>query len=137
MLSRLRRLFSGAPAPATPTGRSAPASAPASTPTSTPAPASASASANLGRRLGVPEPTGARDLVLYKFDACPYCARVQRSVAQLGLPVPMRDTRADPAARQELSRRTGRSQVPCLFIDGQPLFESRDIISWLEAYAAA
>jgi glutaredoxin len=128
VLSRLRRLFFGAAAPAR-------AAAPRSV---APGPAAASPGpAGIGQRLGVPEPEGARDLVLYKFDACPFCAWVQRVVAQLELPVSMRDTRADPAARAELSRRTGGSQVPCLFIDGQPLLESRDIITWLEAYAAA
>jgi len=130
MLSRLRRLFSGAPAAAPRAAARAPAASAAAS-------AASSASSGIGRRLGVPEPEGARDLVLYKFDACPFCARVQRVVAQLDLPVPMRDTRTDPGARTELTRRTGGAQVPCLFIDGQPLLESRDIITWLEAYAAA
>jgi glutaredoxin len=48
----------------------------------------------------------------------------------------MRDTRLQPEHRQALIARTGRTQVPCLFIDGEPMFESEDIVEWLEAYAA-
>ena len=28
----------------------------------------------------------------------------------------------------------GKEQVPCLFIDGKPLYESLDIIAWLEEH---
>ena len=85
---------------------------------------------------GVPAPDQDRDLVLYKFDACPFCYRVQSGIEQMGLDVAMRDTRAEPGVREELYEKTGRTQVPCLFIDGKPLFESADILRWLEAYAA-
>ena len=71
-------------------------------------------------------------LVLFKFDACPYCRVVQRSLQQLGLHIEQRDTRAEPRFREQLLRRTGRTQVPCLFIDNQPMFESLDIVAWLE-----
>lgn len=73
----------------------------------------------------------AHELVLYKYDACPYCARVQRTVRELGLTLSYRDTREEDGAREELRERTGRTTVPCLFIDGEPLFESADIIDYL------
>lgn len=85
----------------------------------------------------VPPPDQKRDLVLYKYDACGYCARVMRKIDQLGVQVAYRDTRKEPDAREELRQRTGRTQVPCLFIDGEPLFESSDIVAWLEEYAKA
>ena len=84
---------------------------------------------------GIPTPDEPRDLVLYKFDSCPYCLRVMRVVDQTKLPVELRDTRANPEAQQHLWDVTGRTQVPCLFIDGEPLFESRDISRWLRAHA--
>ena len=71
-------------------------------------------------------------LILFKFDACPYCRVVQRSLKQLGLDIEQRDTRDEPRFREQLLRRTGRTQVPCLFIDNQPMFESLDIVAWLE-----
>ncbi len=74
------------------------------------------------------------ELVLYKFDACPYCQRVLRALEELGLEIPMRDTMRDPDARRELLDATGRTQVPCLFIDGEPMFESRDIVRWLREH---
>ena len=82
-----------------------------------------------------PAPDQERALVLYKYDACPYCQMVQRVVDDLGVPVQMADTRKDPKNRADLKEKTGRTQVPCLFIDGHPLFESGDISAWLTAYS--
>lgn len=36
--------------------------------------------------------------------------------------------------RERLIREGGKEQVPCLFIDGKPLYESTDIIDWLLAH---
>lgn len=83
----------------------------------------------------VPSPDRDRALLLYKYDSCPYCQRVARGIAALGLKVPVRDTLTEPGAREDLLSKTGRTQVPCLFIDGQPLFESADILAWLDTYA--
>ena len=44
-----------------------------------------------------------------------------------------KDIAQDPEAAKELVQVGGKQQVPCLFIDGKPLYESLDIISWLEA----
>ena len=92
--------------------------------------------ATLGSSLGVPAPDQTRDLVLYKFDACPFCQVALDVLERHGLDIPMRDTRRDPDARSEHRARSGQTQVPCLYIDGTPLFESSDIARWLEAYAA-
>jgi glutaredoxin 3 len=75
---------------------------------------------------------GRLDLVLYKFDSCPYCQRVMHRARELGLELPMRDTRLEPGPRQELLRVGGKTQVPCLFINGAPLYESEDIVRYLE-----
>jgi glutathione S-transferase len=45
----------------------------------------------------------------------------------------MRDTRQDAAAAEELVKVGGKQQVPCLFIDGAPLYESGDIVTWLRS----
>lgn len=73
------------------------------------------------------------DLVLFKFDACPFCRRVQQRIAQLNLPVRFRDTLREPGAREELIRIGGRPTVPCLIINGKPLYESVDIVRYLES----
>lgn len=88
---------------------------------------------------GVEPPTGTEGLVLYKYDSCPFCQRVLRLIEPLGLTqdIELRDTLQDPRARKLLQERTGRTQVPCLFIDGTPLFESSDIADYLQAYSQA
>jgi len=85
---------------------------------------------------GIPSPDEPRTLALYKYDACPYCQRVLRVLRELPqVQVELRDTLREPGRRRELAQQTGRTQVPCLFIDQVPLFESADIVSWLRAYA--
>lgn len=83
----------------------------------------------------VPSPDQDRTLVLFKYDGCGFCYRVKTAIDRLGLEVPTRDTMREPGAREALRALTGRTQVPCLVIDGEPLLESADIIAWLEAYA--
>lgn len=48
--------------------------------------------------------------------------------------VELHDVRRDREAARRLYEVTGSTQVPCLFVDGQPLFESEDIVRWLQAY---
>ena len=76
------------------------------------------------------------DLELYQFDSCPYCQKVQRVITARGVRVRLRDTMREPGARDELIARGGKAQVPCLFIDGAPLYESDDIVAWIEAHCA-
>jgi len=77
------------------------------------------------------------DLELYKFDSCPYCQRVFRAVERLGLPVRTRDVIEDDAAAARLVEVGGIDQVPCLFVDGKPMYESEDIVAFLERTFAA
>ena len=72
------------------------------------------------------------NLVLYMFDSCPYCKRVLRRANELGMKLPLRDTWRDTDARDELLRVGGKTQVPCLFINGKPMYESTAIIAYLE-----
>jgi glutathione S-transferase len=72
--------------------------------------------------------------VLYKFDSCAYCWRVFDALARLHLEIPHRDILRDPEARKTLIEVGGKRQVPCLFIDGAPLYESLDIVRWLEQH---
>lgn len=72
------------------------------------------------------------DLELYKFDTCPYCQRVFDAIARLEVPVRLRDIKEDESARRKLLEVGGDEQVPCLFVNGKPLYESQDIIAFLE-----
>lgn len=70
-------------------------------------------------------------LILYHFESCPYCAKVRAAVKELGVELEMRDTREEDTYREELIELTGRTQVPCLVIDGKPMHESDDIVNYL------
>ena len=79
--------------------------------------------------------------VLYKQDWCFFCRRVRAFLADAGIEIPMRDTMRDREADRELREGGGRGTVPCLRItseDGEVrwLYESRDIIEYLDAHAA-
>ena len=73
-------------------------------------------------------------LTLYGRWSCPYCVRVYRIITSLGLEerIENRKTTIGSKWRRDLKSRTGKTQVPCLFIDGQAMFESLDIIAWLQ-----
>jgi glutaredoxin len=72
------------------------------------------------------------DLELYKLDGCPFCARVLDVISRLKVAVRVRDIEKDPEAARRLVEAGGLDQVPCLFVDGQPMYESADIIAFLE-----
>ena len=71
------------------------------------------------------------EYVLYSKETCPYCQKVLRFMASRNINMPVKNT-LDPAIRQELVEIGGKGQVPCLVIDGKALYESDDIISYLQ-----
>lgn len=74
-------------------------------------------------------------LELFKFDTCPYCRRVLDYIDQSGrTDIELHDIHQNEADRQRLIEVGGKEQVPCLFIDGEPMYESLDIIDWLKAH---
>ena len=74
-------------------------------------------------------------LELYKFDECPYVQRVMRYIKESGrTDIIYRDINEDKEAEQTLISVGGKRQVPCLFIDGKPMYESLDIIEWLKEH---
>jgi glutaredoxin len=70
-------------------------------------------------------------LALYKYDSCPFCQRVFGAIDDVDVNIEYRDIRTDMSHRNALSARTGRTTVPCLFVNDVPMFESGDIANWL------
>ncbi|PIP96777.1 MAG: glutaredoxin [Bdellovibrio sp. CG12_big_fil_rev_8_21_14_0_65_39_13] len=70
-------------------------------------------------------------LELYYYYSCPFCQIVLEVVKELNLQVELKDILANREDLNRLVRDTGRRTVPCLYIDGKPMFESRDIVKWL------
>ena len=74
-------------------------------------------------------------LELFKFATCPYCQRVLAEIKAEGrTDIELHDIHENASDRERLIKEGGKEQVPCLFIDGKPLYESSDIIAWLKAH---
>jgi glutaredoxin 3 len=78
-----------------------------------------------------------KKLELYFFHSCPYCQIVLSSIKENKLEdkVTLVDIHQDASKKQKLIQDTGRGTVPCLYIDGKPMHESREIAQWLKKYA--
>ena len=72
-------------------------------------------------------------LELYYFPQCPFCAHVLHEIRNLEINVTLKDTRENPAYREELITLTGKTQVPCLVVDSKPMFESMEIVAYLRS----
>ncbi|TDO78321.1 glutaredoxin [Halanaerobium saccharolyticum] len=74
------------------------------------------------------------DLKLYYFPTCPYCKKVLKVIENNDLDeIELKNINQDQEAEAELIEVGGKRQVPCLFIDGEPLYESDDIVDWLKS----
>jgi glutaredoxin 3 len=73
-------------------------------------------------------------LVLYYSPNCPYSTKVLRYLSSIHKTVPMKNVLLDPSSKAELLKQGGKSQVPCLMINGQALYESDEIIRWLSTH---
>lgn len=71
---------------------------------------------------------------LYYFASCRFCQRVLSTIDELGIgdQIEFLDILEDSAARDALEKLNGTTQVPCLVVDGKPMLESMDIISFLK-----
>ena len=75
----------------------------------------------------------ARKLDLYMFETCPFCQKVIWEIESSGrTDIEFHNIRQSEEDRLELIKVGGKQQVPCLFIDGAPMYESDDIVVWLK-----
>ena len=75
-----------------------------------------------------------KNLTLYYIPTCPFCEKVLRHLEELGKEIPLKNIRSHPELKQELIDIGGKKQVPCLVIDGEPLYESDAIVLWIEEH---
>ena len=76
--------------------------------------------------MGIPEFT------LYLSTFCPFCIKVRFFMEQHGIELPVKNVGDQVVYSEELKVIGGKTQVPCLVIDGKALYESDDIINWLQ-----
>jgi len=75
------------------------------------------------------------ELILYYYPTCPYCRKVTKFIDKNNLEgIKLKNINQDQQAESRLIEVGGKRQVPCLFVDGEPLYESDDIISWLKGH---
>jgi glutaredoxin 3 len=60
-------------------------------------------------------------ILMYSADWCGYCARARRLLDAKGAAYEEIDVDLVPGARQEMQARCGRSTIPQIFINGQPV----------------
>jgi len=75
------------------------------------------------------------DLTLYYKKSCPYCQKVIGFMDENHINLDMRDI-LQPGNQNDLIKIGGKKQVPCLIIDGKALYESDDIIAYLQGLTA-
>lgn len=73
------------------------------------------------------------ELSLYYSPFCPYCLKVLRFLGKKGIVIDLKST-MEPENLRTLLAVGKMNQVPCLFIKGEPLYESDDIIAFLAAH---
>lgn len=73
------------------------------------------------------------DLKLYYKEACPFSQRVLRFIDKNDLSdkIDFKDITKEEENLQTLVEVGGKNQVPCLFVDGKPMYESADIVEFL------
>lgn len=71
------------------------------------------------------------NLKLCYSPVCGYSQKVLRFIQDNGIEIELSST-LEPQNRQYLVTEGGTNQVPCLFIDGKALYESDDIIAYLQ-----
>lgn len=73
------------------------------------------------------------NLELFVMNGCPFCRKVLNYLESDGRrDVKIINISTDRSANDRLVKEGGQDQVPCLFIDGRPMYESGDIIAWLK-----
>ncbi|WP_237036875.1 glutaredoxin family protein [Mediannikoviicoccus vaginalis] len=74
-------------------------------------------------------------LELFYKDSCPFCQKVFRFIDKHELrdKIELLDIVKDDSAKKRLVDEGGMNQVPCLFVDGKPMYESSDIIAFLKS----
>ena len=75
-------------------------------------------------------------LVLYVRHGCGACDRVLIYLKKNNIAIPLKNISDNPIWRDELIAIGGKSQTPCLVINGVAMYESLTIIDWLTKNAA-
>lgn len=71
------------------------------------------------------------DYKLFVGTICPYCKKVENFMEENNIEIEIVNIEQDREAMRALIEEGGKRQVPCLYHDGEYLYESDDIIEFL------
>ncbi len=72
-----------------------------------------------------------KNLTLYIRNFCPFCDKVTDFMDTNNINIEIKNIFDSKDIFDELMSIGGKTQSPCLVIDGQAMYESDDIITWL------
>ena len=72
-----------------------------------------------------------QSIALYYSPKCPHSQRVLAYMRSQNISIPLKDVTQDTQAKEELRVTGGHLIVPCLIVDGRPIYQDADIIQWL------
>lgn len=70
-------------------------------------------------------------LLLYYAPTCPYSREVLNYLKEKNITIPLCDVTQDMKGKEQLKSYGIPARVPCLVIEGKPLYDSGAIIHWL------
>lgn len=73
-------------------------------------------------------------LNLFYMNSCPHSTQVLNYLKQIHKKVPLTNVQNNAQAKDYLRTNGGKMQVPCLFINGKPLYHSDEVIQWLSKH---
>ena len=71
------------------------------------------------------------DYKLFVGTICPYCQKVENFMKENDIKIEVINIEENRDAMRDLIENGGKRQVPCLYHDGEYLYESDDIIEFL------
>jgi glutaredoxin len=75
-----------------------------------------------------------QSIALYYSPKCPHSQRVLAYMREERISIPLKDITQDPQAKDDLPLINGQKYVPCLFVNGKPIYDEHDIIDWLSQH---
>lgn len=72
------------------------------------------------------------DVRLFYTEVCPFCQGPKKFIKDNGLNVALINLSREKNYRKEVLELGGKMQVPMLAIGNKAMYESRDILAWLE-----
>ncbi len=75
-----------------------------------------------------------QSIALYYKPTCPHSKKVLSYLRSQHISIPLKDVTKDKQAKEDLRVIGGYLIVPCLIVNGSPIYDASDIIQWLSEH---